>query len=356
MSEKIKVLIVDDASFMVKAVRDILESDPDIEVIGTAKNGKDALEKIKQLKPDVITLDVDMPIMDGISAVRHIMIHEPVPIVMLSSLFEHGDITFEALRLGVVDFLPKLSGAISRDIHDQGHQIVERVKIAAAENINNVHRVKLNKIDVREQLSERYGFNDLESIIAMGTTLGGPNTIIRIMSTLSPDLPAAVIVIQEIGVNILPAFVEEFNKYTPWKVEVASEGQVLESGSCYICSYHEPMSVHLSENHEVVLKRVTDNRKPLDTLFSTAAETFEQNTVGVLLTGVGADGEKGFQEIKERSGITIAQNTATCVYPNLTQCAIENGVVDYIDDADQLSQQIEKAVRSKTQDDYVVTS
>jgi two-component system chemotaxis response regulator CheB len=330
MSEKIKVLIVDDASFMVKAVRDILETDPDIVVIGSAKNGKDALEKIKQNKPDVITLDVDMPIMDGLSAVRHIMIHEPVPIVMLSSLFEHGDITFEALRLGVVD--------------------------AAAENINNVHRVKLNKIDVREQLAERYGFNDLESIITMGTTLGGPNTIIRLMSTLSPNLPAATVVIQEIGVNILPAFVEEFNKYTPWKVEVGTEGKVLEPGSCYICSYNEPMSVQLNQNHEVVLKSNTDIRKPLNTLFSSAAEVFEQNTVGVLLTGIGSDGEYGFEQIKERSGITIAQNTETCVYPNLTQCAIEHGVVDYVDDANQLSEQIEKAIRSRTQDNYIASS
>ncbi|MCK5334520.1 MAG: chemotaxis protein CheB, partial [Gammaproteobacteria bacterium] len=202
----------------------------------------------------------------------------------------------------------------------------------------------------------RYGFNDLESIIAMGTTLGGPNTIIRLMSTLSPNLPAAVVVIQEIGVNILPAFVEEFNKYTPWKVEVGSEGKILESGSCYICSYNEPMSIHLNENHEVVLKQNTDTRKPLNTLFSSAAEAFEQNTVGVLLTGVGADGEYGFEQIKEHSGITIAQNTDTCVYPNLTKCAIERGVVDYVDDADQLSEQIEKAVRSKTQENYVVTS
>jgi len=356
MSDKIRVLIVDDASFMVKAVRDILETDAEIEVIGSAKNGKEALEKIKQLKPDVITLDVDMPIMDGLSAVRHIMIHQPVPIVMLSSLFEHGDITFEALRLGVVDFLPKLSGAISRDIHDQGHQIVDRVKIAAAENINNVHRVKLNKIDVRDQLAERYGFNDLESIIAIGTTLGGPNTIIRLMSTLSPNLPAAVVVIQEIGVNILPAFVEEFNKYTSWKVEVGSEGKVLEPGSCYICSYNEPMNIHINSNQEVVLRTNTDTRKPLNTLFSSAAEVFEQNAVGVLLTGVGADGEFGFEQIKEHSGVTIAQNTETCVYPNLTQCAIERGVVDYVDDADQLSEQIEKAVRSRTQEDYAASS
>lgn len=356
MSDKIRVLIVDDASFMVKAVRDILETDVEIEVIGSAKNGKEALEKIKQLKPDVITLDVDMPIMDGLSAVRHIMIHQPVPIVMLSSLFEHGDITFEALRLGVVDFLPKLSGAISRDIHDQGHQIVDRVKIAAAENINNVHRVKLNKIDVRDQLAERYGFNDLESIIAIGTTLGGPNTIIRLMSSLSPNLPAAVVVIQEIGTNILPAFVEEFNKYTSWKVEVGSEGKMLEPGSCYICSYNEPMSIQINSNQEVVLKTNTDNRKPLNTLFSSAAEVFEQNAVGVLLTGVGADGEFGFEQIKAHSGVTIAQNTETCVYPNLTQCAIERGVVDYVDDANNLSEQIEKAVRARTQDDYAASS
>jgi two-component system chemotaxis response regulator CheB len=355
MSEKIKVLIVDDASFMVKALRDILESDSDIEVVGSAKNGKEALEKIKQLRPDVVTLDVDMPVMDGLSAVRHIMIHDPVPIVMLSSLFEHGDITFEALRLGVVDFLPKPSGAISRDIHEQGNEIVERVKIAAAEHIENVHRVKLKKVDIREQLSERYGFSDLDCVVAMGTTLGGPNTIIRLMSQLSPKLPAAIVVIQEIATNILPAFVNEFNQYTPWKVEVGTDGKILEPGSCYICSYHEPMSIQINQSHEAVLKSNPDTRKPLNSLFFSAAEAFEQNAIGVLLTGIGADGEYGFEQIKSRAGTTIAQKTETCVYPNLTQCAIERGVVDVVDDVDELSVQIEKAIRSRSQEDHAVS-
>ena len=119
MADKIRVLIVDDAAFMVKALTEMLNSDPLIEVVGGAKNGLDALNKIKQLKPDVITLDVDMPVMNGIQAVRHIMIECQVPIIMLSSLYNHGEITFEALRLGVVDFLPKPSGAISKDIHDE---------------------------------------------------------------------------------------------------------------------------------------------------------------------------------------------------------------------------------------------
>ncbi|NOR51049.1 MAG: response regulator [Gammaproteobacteria bacterium] len=347
MSEKIKVLIVDDASFMVKALRDILESDSDIEVVGSAKNGKIALELIKQLKPDVITLDVDMPVMDGLSAVRHIMVHEPVPIVMLSSLFDHGDITFEALRLGVVDFLPKPSGAISRDIHEQGLEIIERVKIAAAERIEHVHRVKLNKIDVREQLTERYGFSDPDYVVAMGTTLGGPNTIIRLMSQLSPKLPAAIVVVQEIATNILPAFVEEFNHYTHWKVEVATDGKVLEPGSCYICSYHTPMSIQINQMQQATLSSSTDTRKPLNQLFSSASVAFEQNAIGVLLTGIGSDGEDGFEQIKARGGLTIAQATDTCVYPNLTQCAIERGVVDVIDNVDELSRHIESAMNNR---------
>ncbi len=346
MSDKIKVLIVDDASFMVKALTDILSADPEIEIVGSAKNGREALEKITQLKPDVVTLDVDMPVMDGISAVRHIMIYEPVPIVMLSSLFNHGDITFEALRLGVVDFLPKPSGAISLDIHEQGHKIRDRVKIAAAESIKNVRRVKLSKVDSTEHLSETYGYKDLEYVITIGTTLGGPNTIIRLMSRLSPRIPAAVVVIQEIATNILPAFVQEFNRYTPWKVEAGFDDTVLESGHCYICSYNEPMTVEVNQSQEAVLKPNTDLTKPLDALFSSASQAFEQHTIGVLLSGVGSEGQQGFQEIKSRAGTTIAQKTETCVYPNLTQCVIESGVVDVRGDADELAEQIEDIIEA----------
>ena len=356
MSEKIKVLIVDDASFMVNALKEIIESDAEIEVIGTAANGIEALSKIKQLRPDVVTLDVDMPVMDGLSAIRHIMVHEPVPIIMLSSLFGHGDITFEALRLGVVDFLPKPSGAISRDIHEQGKEIIERVKIAAAVHIENVHRVKLKKINVREQLSEKYGFNDLDSVVAIGTTLGGPNTIIRILSQLSPKLPAAIVVIQEIASGILPSFVSEFNQYTPWKVEVATEGTVLEPGSCYISSYHEPMNIQINQSHQAVLRSNPDSDNPLDSLFASVAEAFEKNSIGVMLTGVGSDGGDGFEMIRSMSGTTIAQKTETCVYPNLTQCVIERGLVDEVVDVNELGVLIEKSIAMQSQEDHTVHS
>jgi len=347
VGEKIKVLIVDDATFMVKAIREILESDPEIEVVGTAKNGLECLKMINELKPDVITLDVDMPVMDGIKTVRHIMIESPVPVVMLSSLSEHGDITFEAIRLGVVDFLPKPSGAISHDIHDVRQQIIDRVKIAAAVTMKNIHRVKLKTQDGSDELNDRYRYQTLDYIVTIGTTLGGPNTVINMMSRLPSALPATMVVIQEIAPKIVPAFAKQFAEQTPWRVEAAEPGKVLEQGVCYICSNEKPLVVERNSNNEVCLSENGNKEQPLNELFSSASNVFGTNTIGVLLTGIGDDGTAGFSKIRENSGITIAQSTSTCVYPNLTQCAIENGKVDYVVDGNAIASQIESVVHAE---------
>lgn len=344
MNNTIKVLIVDDASFMVKALRDILDSDPTIEVVGSARNGKDAVDKIKKLRPDVITLDVDMPVMDGIQAIRHIMITCPVPIVMLSSLFAHGDITFEALRLGVVDFLPKPSGAISTDIHTQRAELVERVKLAASIQLHNVQRVKLRKIDSRENLTSRYQYQSLDCLITIGTTLGGPGSIIRLLSSLPQDVPAAIVATQDIEPKIIPEFVNEFDQYSPWKIEQGTRPTVLQQGVCYICSTRMPMKISVNDQNEPVLSPDDSVVSPLNTLFSSAADIFENHTVGVLMTGHGDDGQKGFAKIQRHGGVTLAQETETCVYPNLTQCAIESGVVDKVVSINDLSSQLLNAV------------
>ncbi len=346
MADKIKVLIVDDATFMVKAIREILESDADIDVVGTAKNGLECLKMIKQLKPDVITLDVDMPILDGIKTVRHIMIESPVPVVMLSSLSEHGDITFEAIRLGVVDFLPKPSGAISHDIHDVRQQIIDRVKIAASVTMKNIHRVKLNGKNGQDSLYERYGYQAMDYIVAIGTTLGGPNTVINLMSNLSPSLPATMVVVQEIAPKIVPEFAKKFADQTSWRVEAAEPGKVLEQGVCYICSNEMPLLVTRNDKNVVFLVEHDGSDQPLNALFKSASNVFGNNTIGVLLTGIGNDGTDGFTKIRDNSGVTIAQSTETCVYPNLTQCAIEGGNVDYIVNGNSLAKKIESVVHA----------
>ena len=243
MGEKIKVLIVDDAAFMRKAIADVLSHDPELEVVGTARNGLEGLSAIKALRPDVITLDIDMPVMDGLTGIRHIMIESPVPIVVLSSLFTDGAITFDALRLGVVDFIPKPSGAVSTDIEKSQRQLIDRIKIASSVNLDNIRRVRLLNFDINERLSARYIYQQLDYLLTLGTTLSGPNTVIRLLSNLPPRLPAAVVVVQEISPKIITTFAEQFDASVPWRVRVAEDDMLIEQGTCYLSSYENAFRI-----------------------------------------------------------------------------------------------------------------
>jgi len=344
MKKKLRVLVIDDASFMLKAISEILEDDPDIEVVGTAKNGLEGLKKIKELRPDIITLDIDMPVMDGIQAVRHIMIEAPLPIIVLSSLFGDGAITFDALRLGVVDFVAKPSGAISHDIHVGKQQIVDRVKLACTACMGNIRRVRVSKQQALDNLSELYGFRSLDYLIAIGTTVSGPNTFIRLLSMLSPRLPAAIVVALDISTKVLPSFVKRFNDFVPWKVKIATDNMVIEQGCGYIHSNQSSLTIKTNENGNFCFQVKEAVEYPLDLFFSSAADAFQQQTIGLLLTGYGDDGANGFARIREKLGITIAQSTETCVYPNLTDNAIKRNTVDRIVKENKLAETIESII------------
>jgi len=344
MNHKIRALVIDDASFMRRAITEILESDPEIEVVGTAKNGLEGLKKIRLRSPDVVTLDMDMPVMDGLSSIRHIMIESPIPVVVLSSLFNDGKVTFDALRLGVVDFLPKPSGAISGDIKTVGREIIDRVKMATSVNLGNIRRVRMER-QTKSDSYEQYSYRPLEYLIVFGTTISGPNTVIRILSQLPPDLPAAVVVLQEISPKILPAFVEKFNHMVPWQIEAVRDGVDLTQGTCYIGSNSSSLSIETNTKDEPMLKVSDPTDQPLNLLFSSAAEIFKQNTIGVLLSGTGDDGSEGFKRIRNASGVTIAQDRVTCVYPNLTDNAIRKGAVDIVLDENRILETLKSLVR-----------
>jgi two-component system, chemotaxis family, protein-glutamate methylesterase/glutaminase len=341
--KQIKALIVDDALFMRKAIAEILETDPRLQIVGTARDGLDGLDKIKELKPDVVTLDIDMPRMDGLAAIRHIMIESPVPVVVLSSLFSDGAVTFEALRLGVVDFVPKPSGAISEDMEKSRRQIIDRVKIASGVNFENIRRVRIQP-DITKRNSASDDARIPDYLIALGTSLSGPNTVIRLLTRLSPNLRAAVVVVQEIAPPILPAFIQKFNEHVPWHIQIAKNRQILEPGVCYICSNEHALRIDRDENDHPCMLIGDAIDKPLNLLFESAAEVFGSHTVGVMLTGVGDDGAEGFGQIKEKGGTTIAQDMQCCVYPNLTQNAIEMGTVTTVVDERRLPGVIENSV------------
>ncbi|WP_417911979.1 chemotaxis protein CheB [Candidatus Electronema sp. TJ] len=348
MDKKYKVLVVDDATFMTKAISDLLESDPEIEVIGVARNGLEGLKKIKELHPDVITLDIDMPVMDGLQAIRHIMIEAPVPIVVLSSLFSDGSITFEALRLGVVDFVAKPSGAISSDIHVAKQQIVDRIKLATSVNFQNIRRVRVRRKNGADpSLSQSPG--PLQSLAVIGTSLTGPNSFIRLMTRLEGGLPAAAVILLEISPKILPAFVEKFNEFATWKIAIAEDGKMLEQGVCYIQSNLLALTVEQADKHgEACFKIGGPTDSPLDTLFISAAAVFRERTVGVLLTGYGDDGSEGFAAIQKQGGKTVAQSVESCVYPNLTDSAIKRNRVNMVVEESRLAEAIASLIRKQS--------
>ena len=337
--KKIKVLIVDDAAFMRKAILNMLEGDTQIEVVGTASNGQEGLEQIDKLHPDVVTLDIDMPVMDGITSIRHIMIKSPVPVVVLSSLFSDGAITFDALRLGVVDFIPKPSGAVSTDIDRSRQHLIDRIKLASEVNLDNVRRVRLPQWEKNKDLNH-YGCQPLDFLVALGTTLSGPNSVIRLLTNLPPSLPAAVVVVVEMSPKILSAFVKRFDMLVPWEICEAREGMQLKQGVCYISSCQNSVRIQTMPDGTTCLNCTEDKNEPLNQLFASAADVFKQNTIGILLTGIGTDGSDGFAHIQKLSGVTMAQKTQTCVYPNLTDNAIKQGTVNTILDESELPQAI----------------
>jgi two-component system chemotaxis response regulator CheB len=338
-------MVVDDTAFMRKAVAQILSSDPDVDVADSAKDGYDAVQKVKALKPDVITLDIDMPVMDGLRAIRHLMIEAPVPIVVLSSLINDGFVIFEALRLGVMDFIPKPAGLISQDAQVI-RQIVDRVKLACCMKIENVRRVRLPRTwGITERVEKLYSYRPLDYIVAIGTTLNGPNTMIRLLSRLSPTIPAAVIVVQEISQKIISSFVKRFNDAVPWRIEEAKDGTLIEQGTCYVGSDEFSLSVQTDSKGHPCLSYKAGTSEPLNLLFMSAAAVFRQNTIGILLSGIGDDGAEGFAAIKEKMGLTIVKDIRACVFPNLTDNAIRQGVVDMILDEPKMSETLESVMR-----------
>jgi two-component system chemotaxis response regulator CheB len=291
--------------------------------------------------------------MNGLSAVRHIMIQYPIPIVVFSSLFTYGDVTFEALELGVVDFIPKPSGMAPGNMQHLKKQIVDRIKIASRVNIENLRRVNTKSKLPDREISYSSTPPTLDNIIAVGAGFSGTNSVIRLVSQLSPNLPGAIIASIEMSPKILPAFVEKFNTRVSWDVAMVEDGQEVKAGACYIGSNENTIHVSRNRNNAPCFRIDGKTANPLNALFKSSVGIFNLNTIGVMLTGLGDDGADGFSKIQAYSGVTIAQDTQYCVYPNLTQNAIDHGAGTYAVGEDRLPCAIESSLAVRV--DYKVS-
>jgi two-component system, chemotaxis family, protein-glutamate methylesterase/glutaminase len=326
--KRIRIVVIDDAEYMRKAITKILQTDPHMEVVGYGRTGVDGIREIKRLKPDVVTLDIDMPEMDGIRALRHIMIQVPTPVVIVSALTHQGDITFEALRLGAVDFLPKPSGSISRDIEVQKEDLINRVKIASTADINKIRRARIPNTKDAKRLPVPAWTR--HKIILVGTSLGGPNSIIRLICKLPKNLPVPVVVTQDISPVIIDSFVEKFDSVAPLAVKSARDGVELEAATVYINSLDRYLMFDRNVDNNISITLMPSEGKPIDAMLLSGSETFGTGTIGMLFAGVKRDGVSGLSAVNDHGGVTIMEDRSGYFLPDSNQEIARQGIAQHV--------------------------
>ncbi len=325
---RIRTLIVDDAAIMRKAIKEMLSKDEHIEVLGVAVHGQDCLEKIPSLKPDVVTMDIDMPVMNGITAVKNIMVRYQIPVLVISSLVQDGWFAFEALRLGVMDFVPKPAKMNGSDRVSEEDLIRMRVRAAARMQVHWMRRVRRRKRP-DALLTTR---NRAPSAVAvLGATLAGPNTIMRIVTHLPPDFAGSIIALQEIHPKILGPFCNYFNEISPLEVVPVTGPQKLCAGKVYVGTTHCGLRITTpSHDDEPVISPGNSAEAAIDSILESVAEHFGENACGVLLSGLGTDGARGMRSIRKRGGLTVGQDHKCSVYPNIVEHAVRENVLDLL--------------------------
>ncbi|MCF3942413.1 protein-glutamate methylesterase/protein-glutamine glutaminase [Oceanobacillus alkalisoli] len=336
--EKVRVLVVDDSAFMRKMITDILESDERIKVIGTARNGSDGIEKIKRFQPDVVTMDITMPVLDGISALREIMTTMPLPVIMLSSKSGRGtDHTLKAIENGAVDFIMKPSGAISLNIETIQKEIISKV-IAAKDAMISARR------PVKEQAFRTFPQSSMptrrtakdNSLIAIGTSTGGPRALQQVITDLPEDFQTPILIVQHMPPYFTKSLAERLNKLTKLHVKEAMDGDCLQARSIYIApgDFHMVVEEHGTEYRIKLTKSppVNNHRPSVDSLFHSIAMLENVNKTAVILTGMGSDGSDGIRQIKkvDKRAFVIAESIESTVIYGMPKAAYETGLVDQV--------------------------
>lgn len=361
--EKVKVLVVDDSAFMRKMITDMLASDPQIEVLGTARNGVDAWEKIKQLKPDIITLDVEMPQMDGLQLLERLMSENPLPVIMLSSLTQHGaEATIRALSLGAVDFISKPSGSISLDIEKVKAELINKVKMGAKVNTSRVRTKTTDQKKIgpavfskqevpyspKFQTSLSLPKGNVNKIIAIGTSTGGPRALQEVIPRLPEDLPAAVLIVQHMPKGFTHSLAQRLNQQSKIRVKEGEQGDKIENGLAILApgGYHMTLEKGgiIGLNQEPPVWGV---RPAVDVLFKSIAENYPAQVVTVILTGMGHDGAAGVAILKEKNAKSIAEDKSTCVVYGMPKSVVDKGLADKVLPLSQVAVGIIQLIQSK---------
>jgi len=334
MSERIKVLVVDDSALMRKLIPAILTRDAAIEVVGTAMDGAFALKKIEELRPDVVTLDLEMPRMDGMETLRLIMKSAPVPVILFSTHSKEGAYsTFKALALGAVDFVAKPQDAAIGHLDAIADQLIEKIKVAKRASAHRLPQAVIMESPVG--LKKKPGLAvSPNRIIAIGISTGGPNALQFMLSQLPADFPSSILIVQHMPEGFTEMFARRLDECSALDVHEARSGDLLLAGRVLLCPGNRHMMVRRMPRGDMAVLSdgppVNGHRPSADVLFHSVAQEFALTAVGLLMTGMGDDGAEGLGAIKAAGGMTIAQSEDTCVVSGMPRAAILKGYANKI--------------------------
>jgi two-component system chemotaxis response regulator CheB len=348
----IRVLVVDDSAFMRRVIGEAIASQADMELAGVAINGLDALLKVEQLQPDVVTLDVEMPEMDGLTALRHLMARYPRPVVMLSSLTQEGAATtLRALSIGAVDFVPKPSGSISLDFHKVREDLVHKIRVAAGARVQaraaapaapKAAPAAQPVQPARAILSGRANF---ERLCLIGSSTGGPRALGTVVQGLQRDGRTAYVIVQHMPAGFTKSLAERLDAASPLTVLEASAGQRLAADTVLVA----PGDHHLRLSASGVVElddgpRVHGVRPSVDIALESVAKHFAARSVVAILTGMGVDGGDGAASVRKAGGYVLAEDESTCVVWGMPRAVVERGAADKVVPLEAMAEAITAAL------------
>lgn len=331
----IRVLVVDDSGFFRRRIVEILEADNRLQVVGTAGDGREAVQKVLELKPDVVTMDIEMPVMNGITAVRRIMRLQPTPVLMFSSLtYDGAKATLDALEAGALDFLPKRFDDISQDKDEAKRVLRNRVRMLGARRQAVPANTTSPAIPYPALARRPMGRRSDYRLVAIGSSTGGPVALQQVLTQLPENFPLPILLIQHMPASFTPAFAQRLDGQCRIRVKEAEDDEILHKGTAYLAPGGRQLG--LLERAGQVRIRIYDGdpalhyRPSVDLAFAAAGEVFGGKVLSVVLTGMGADGREGARALKKGGATVWAQDEASCVIYGMPAAVVEANLADQV--------------------------
>lgn len=354
MTNKIKAVVIDDSAFMRKSLSIILSSDPDIEIIGTARDGLEGYELVKNTKPDVVTLDIEMPRMDGLTALKKIMAECPTQVIMVSSLTTDGaEATLKALELGAVDFIPKEMSFVSVNIVNIKEELIRKIKTLVKSKALTSRLQKIRGTKASDQLPKAKTLGSLPKLgykaIALGISTGGPLSLQKVIPALKQQSNLPIFIVQHMPPKFTKSLADRLNNMSTLSVKEAEDKEEVQNGMVYIAPGGFHMKINKNGNGKAYINisetpTNTLHRPSVDVMMDSVIDVYGKHTLGIIMTGMGKDGAEGIKKLKQLGGYCLAQDESSCVVYGMPKAIADAGYADVVAPLEKIPEIINKAI------------